>query len=227
MQILLVEDDRELRRFLSKAFREEGYGVTEAENGDRALEKALGVGFGCVVLDVMLPGRDGFSVVTELRARGVFTPVLLLTARDELESRVKGLEGGADDYLTKPFDLAELLARVHALIRRAELRHKDATLKVGDIVLDPLTRRVLQGERLVDLSPREFALLEFLMRNAGRSVSRSRIAEAVWNYQFDPETNVVDVYVNYLRKKLSFAGRSVPIKTIRGVGYRLEKEGAP
>src|SRR5438309_741621 len=134
----------------------------------------------------------------EMRARGVFTPVLLLTARDELEARVRGLEGGADDYLTKPFDLPELLARVHALIRRAELRHKDATLKVGDLVLDPLTRRVTQGERVVDLSPREFALLEFLMRNAGRSVSRSRIAEAVWNYQFDPETNVVDVYVNFV-----------------------------
>ncbi len=225
MQILLVEDDRELRRFLSKAFREEGYGVTEADTGDRALERALGGAFGCIVLDVMLPGRDGFSVVSELRARGIFTPVLLLTARDELEARVKGLEGGADDYLTKPFDLPELLARVHALIRRAELRHQDATLKVGDLVLDPLTRRVTQAERVVDLSPREFALLEFLMRNAGRSVSRSRIAEAVWNYQFDPETNVVDVYVNYLRKKLSFGTRTAPIRTVRGVGYRLDREG--
>src|SRR5206468_1783844 len=124
-----------------------------------------------------------------------------------------------------PFDLPELLARVHALIRRAELRHKDATLKVGDLVLDPLTRRVTQGERVVDLSPREFALLEFLMRNAGRSVSRSRIAEAVWNYQFDPETNVVDVYVNYLRKKLSFGTRTAPIRTVRGVGYRLDAMG--
>ncbi|PYP56555.1 MAG: DNA-binding response regulator [Gemmatimonadetes bacterium] len=226
MQILLVEDDRELRRFLSKAFREEGYGVTEADTGDRALERALGGTYGCVVLDVMLPGRDGFSVVSELRARGVFTPVLLLTARDELEARVKGLEGGADDYLTKPFDLPELLARVHALIRRAELRHQDATLKVDDLVLDPLTRRVTQGERVVDLSPREFALLEFLMRNAGRSVSRSRIAEAVWNYQFDPETNVVDVYVNYLRKKLTFGGRTAPIRTVRGVGYRLDRNAA-
>ena len=222
MQILLVEDDRDLRRFLSQAFREEGYGVTEADTGDRALERALATPYGCIVLDVMLPGRDGFSVVSELRARGVVTPILLLTARDELEARVRGLEGGADDYLTKPFDLAELLARVHALIRRAELRHQDATLKVGDLVLDPLTRRVTQGERVVDLSPREFALLEFLMRNAGRSVSRSRIAEAVWNYQFDPETNVVDVYVNYLRKKLSFGGRAAPIRTVRGVGYRLE-----
>lgn len=222
MQILLVEDDRDLRRFLAKAFREEGYGVTETDSGDGALERALGSSFSCIVLDVMLPGRDGFSVVAELRRRGVTTPVLLLTARDELESRVRGLEGGADDYVTKPFDLPELLARVHALIRRAELRHKDATLAVGGVTLDPLARRVRQEGRLIDLSPREFALLEFLMRNAGRTVSRSRIAEAVWNYKFDPETNVVDVYVNYLRKKLSSGGRAIPIRTVRGVGYRLE-----
>jgi DNA-binding response OmpR family regulator len=222
VQILLVEDDRDLRRFLSKAFREEGYGVSETESGDRGLERALDATYSCIVLDVMLPGRDGFSVVEELRRRGVVTPVLLLTARDELESRVRGLEGGADDYLTKPFDLAELIARVHALIRRAELRHKDTTLKAGNLVLDPLARRVTQGDRVVDLSPREFTLLEFLMRNAGRTVSRSRIAEAVWNYKFDPETNVVDVYVNYLRKKLTFAGQSAPIRTVRGIGYRLE-----
>ena len=225
VQILLVEDDRDLRRFLSKAFREEGYGVTETDSGDRALERALDGTFSCVVLDVMLPGRDGFSVVAELRKRGISTPVLLLTAKDELESRVRGLEGGADDYVTKPFDLPELLARVHALIRRAELRHKDATLQVGDVSLDPLSRRVTQGDRVVDLSPREFTLLEFLMRNAGRTVSRSRIAEAVWNYKFDPETNVVDVYVNYLRKKLSFGGRTAPIKTVRGIGYRLDAAG--
>jgi two-component system OmpR family response regulator len=222
MQILVVEDDRDLRRFLSKAFREEGYGVAEAESGDRALERALDGTYHCIVLDVMLPGRDGFSVVAELRQRRVHTPVLMLTAKDELESRVRGLEGGADDYLTKPFDLSELIARVHALIRRAKLRHTDATLRVGSLVLDPLTRRVTQDGRVVDLSPREFALLEFLMRNAGRTVSRSRIAEAVWNYKFDPETNVVDVYVNYLRKKLTFAGHSPPIRTARGIGYRLD-----
>lgn len=222
MQILIVEDDRDLRRFLRKAFREEGYGVTGAESGDRALDHALGGAYDCIVLDVMLPGRDGFAVVRELRARRDFTPVLLLTARDEIDARVRGLEGGADDYLTKPFDLSELLARVHALIRRAELRHRDATLRVGDIHLDPLTRGVTQDGRRVDLSPREFALLEFLMRNAGRTVSRSRIAEAVWSYKFDPETNVVDVYINYLRKKLTFAGKVPPIRTVRGAGYRLE-----
>jgi two-component system, OmpR family, response regulator len=222
MQVLVVEDDRDLRRFLSKALREEGYGAVEAESGDRALDRALDARYSCIILDVMLPGRDGFDVVTELRTRGVFTPVLMLTAKDEVESRVRGLEVGADDYLTKPFDLAELLARVHALIRRSELRHKDATLRVGSLTLDPLTRHVTQGGRRVDLSPREFALLEFLMRNVGRTVSRSRIAEAVWNYQFDPETNVVDVYVNYLRKKLFVGRRTTPIHTVRGTGYRLD-----
>lgn len=222
MQILVVEDDRDLRRFLCKAFREEGYGVVEAGSGDRALDRALDGAYSCVVLDVMLPGRDGFSVVEELRKRGVLTPVLLLTAKEELASRVRGLQGGADDYLTKPFDLPELLARVHALIRRAEFRHQEATLTLGALTLDPLTRRVVQEGRVVDLSPREFALLEFLMRNAGRTVSRSRIAEAVWNYKFDPETNVVDVYVNYLRKKLSFAGRTLALHTVRGTGYRLD-----
>ena len=223
MQLLLVEDDRDLRRFLGKAFREEGFTVVEVDSGDRALDRGLDGSQQCIILDVMLPGRDGFSVVEELRHRGVVTPVLMLTAKDELESRVRGLDSGADDYLIKPFDLPELIARVNALIRRAELRHKDATVKVGALVLDPLTRRVTHDKRVVDLSPREFSLLEFLMRNAGRTVSRSRIAEAVWNYKFDPETNVVDVYVNYLRKKLDFVGHTPPIRTVRGTGYRLDE----
>lgn len=222
VEILIVEDDRELRRFLGKAFREEGYGVAECESGDGGAERALASTFACIVLDVMLPGRDGFSVVEELRRRGVATPILLLTARDDLESRVRGLEGGADDYLTKPFDLPELLARVHALIRRSTLQHKDSTLRAGDLVLERLTRRVTHAGRPVDLSPREFALLDFLMRNVGRTVSRSRIAEAVWNYQFDPETNVVDVYANYLRRKLAVAAPTVTVTTVRGVGYRLD-----
>ncbi len=188
--------------------------------GDEALDRALGDDYDCIVLDVMLPGRDGFDVLAHLRERGVATPTLLLTARHELEDRVRGLEGGADDYVTKPFDLPELLARVAALIRRAHLRHEHTTLAVGGLRLDPLNRRVTRDDVDVDLTPREFALLEFLMRNAGRTMSRSRIAEAVWNYQFDPETNVVDVYINYLRKKIG-SGNTV-IQTVRGVGYRLE-----
>ena len=222
MQILLVEDDKNLRGFLRKAFREEGCAVDECESGDRAVDYALRRGYDCIVLDIMLPGRDGFSVVEELRRRKVITPILMLTARDEVDSRVQGLELGADDYLSKPFDLAELLARVNALVRRAELRHGDVSLVAGDLTLDPLKREVSRAGRRVDLSPREFALLEFLIRNAGRTVSRSRIAEAVWNYQFDTETNVVDVYINYLRKKLARKDEPAIIHTVRGVGYRLE-----
>ncbi len=223
MRILLVEDDRDLRRFLAKALLEEGYTIDEAASGDEALDRALGFDYACIVLDVMLPRLDGFEVITHLRGGGVPTPILLLTAKHELDDRVRGLEGGADDYVTKPFDLPELLARVAALIRRAHMRHEDTTLAVGHLVLDPLKRRLTSGDRPVDLSPREFALLEFLMRNAGRTVSRSRIAEAVWNYQFDPETNVVDVYINYLRKKVISESTGAAIKTVRGVGYRLEK----
>lgn len=220
MRVLLVEDDRILRTFLRRAFREEGYAVDEATSGEQALEASAG--YDCVVLDLMLPGRDGFEVVRELRARGDHTPILVLTARGELTSRVRGLEGGADDYLTKPFDLPELLARVHALVRRARFRHEEAVLRVGTLTLDPLARRVTRDDKTVDLSPREFALLEFLMRNVNRTVSRSRIAEAVWNYQFDTETNVVDVYINYLRKKLGTLTDGTEIRTVRGVGYRLE-----
>lgn len=220
MRILLVEDDRNLRQFLRKAFREEGYVVEEAATGEEALEAAAG--YDCVVLDLMLPGRDGFEVLEELRARGDRTPILMLTARAELANRVRGLEGGADDYLTKPFDLPELLARLHALIRRAKFRHDEVVLRVGDLSLDPLARRVTLGARVVDLTPREFALLEFLMHNANRTVSRSRIADAVWNYRFDTETNVVDVYINYVRKKLGPMADGTEIRTVRGVGYRLE-----
>ncbi len=221
MRVLLVEDDRSLRAFLRKAFREEGYATDEAESGDRALARALEREYACIVLDVMLPGRDGFSVVEALRKRQIATPVLLLTARHELDDRVRGLEVGGDDYLTKPFDLPELMARVTALIRRSDLRNQGAVLAIGDLRLDRLAHSVTRGGRAIDLTPREFSLLEFLMQNAGRAVSRARIADAVWNYQFDSETNVVDVYVNYLRKKLRGVGPDGLIQTVRGVGYRL------
>jgi DNA-binding response OmpR family regulator len=222
MRILLVEDDSNLRTFLRKAFREEGYSVDQASAGDEGLAAALRTKHDCIVLDLMLPGMDGFAVVRELRDRGIHTPVLMLTARGELTDKVKGLEGGADDYLTKPFDLAELLARLQALIRRAQFKREDSSLAVGVVTLNVATRAVTVAGRSIDLSPREFSLLEFLMRNAGRTMSRSRIAEAVWNYQFDSGTNVVDVYVNYLRKKLGEVPDGTEILTVRGVGYRLE-----
>ncbi len=222
MRVLLVEDDDNLRAFLRKAFREEGYTVDQAAVGDAGLAAALDSKYDCIVLDLMLPGIDGFEIVRELRDRGLHTPVLMLTARGELTDKVKGLEGGADDYLTKPFDLAELLARVQAVIRRAQFKREDSALKVGALKLDVAARSLTVAGRSIDLSPREFALLEFLMRNAGRTMSRSRIAEAVWNYQFDSGTNVVDVYVNYLRKKLGEVPDGTEIVTVRGVGYRLE-----
>lgn len=222
MQILLVEDDPNLRAFLRKAFREEGYAVDQASTGNDGLASALSTKYDCVVLDLMLPGMDGFAIVQELRKRSVHTPVLMLTARGDLTDRVRGLEGGADDYLTKPFDLAELLARLQALIRRAQFKREDSALVVGVLRLNVATRAVSVASKNVDLSPREFSLLEFLMRNAGRTMSRSRIAEAVWNYQFDSGTNVVDVYINYLRKKLGEVSDGTEIVTVRGVGYRLE-----
>jgi DNA-binding response OmpR family regulator len=222
MRILLVEDDNNLRAFLHKAFREEGYAVNQAAAGDAGLAAALDSKYDCIVLDLMLPGMDGFEIVRELRDRGLHTPVLMLTARGELTDKVKGLEGGADDYLTKPFDLAELLARVQAVIRRAQFKREDSALKVGVLKLDVPARALTVAGRSIDLSPREFALLEFLMRNAGRTMSRSRIAEAVWDYQFDSGTNVVDVYINYLRKKLGEIPDGTEILTVRGVGYRLE-----
>jgi two-component system OmpR family response regulator len=223
MRILLVEDDPNLRAFLRKAFREEGYSVDHAAAGDEGLAAALSTEYDCVVLDLMLPSMDGFAIVRELRGRGIHTPVLMLTARGELTDKVRGLEGGADDYLTKPFDLAELLARLQALIRRTRFEREDSGIKVGVLELNVATRIVTVAGATVDLSPREFSLLEFLMRNAGRTMSRSRIAEAVWNYQFDSGTNVVDVYINYLRKKLGELPDGTEIVTVRGVGYRLEE----
>lgn len=220
--VLLVEDDRNLRLFLRKALHEEGVTVDEAATGEAALVAVASKAYDCLVLDVMLPERDGFDVLTTVRAAGLNTPVLMLTARTEVAHRVRGLEGGADDYLGKPFDLSELLARIQALVRRSKLGGADPVLRVGPLALNPLTRRVTFGARTIDLSPREFSLLEFLMRNAGRTVSRSRIAEAVWNYQFDPQTNVVDQYITYLRRKLGNDASCPEIVTVRGVGYRLE-----
>lgn len=221
-RVLIIEDDRNLRGFLHKAFREEGYVVRDAASGDDGLAVGLAEAFDCIVLDRMLPGLDGMQVLRELRARGSRTPILMLTARGEMAERVKGLDAGADDYLPKPFDLPELLARVQALIRRARLTSDDVVIRIGQLSIDPVARRVTIGSRAVELSPRELALLEFMARNVGRTLSRARIAESVWNYQFDPETNVVDVYVNYLRRKLGTMPDGTEIVTVRGVGYRLE-----
>jgi len=220
VRILVVEDDRKVTEFIRKGLAEEGHAVDVAVDGDGGLAAALDGVHDVVVLDVMLPGRSGLQVVRELREKGIRTPVLLLTARDAVEDRVRGLDAGADDYLTKPFAFAELLARLRALLRRgAETRQP--LLQVADLVLDPSTRSVRRGGAPVSLTNREFALLEYLMRNRGRVLTRTMIAEHVWDYSFDSSTNVIDVYVNYLRKKIDAGREPKLLHTVRGVGYVL------
>jgi heavy metal response regulator len=223
VRVLLVEDDRKVASFIQKGLSEEGYAVDLAADGEMGLAMGLDRLHDVIVLDVMLPGKPGFQVLRELRQARVATPVLLLTARDTVEDKVRGLDAGADDYLTKPFAFAELLARVRALLRR-RTADRAPVLQVDDLVLDPATRTVKRGEETIPLTNREFSLLEYLMRNAGRVLTRTAIAEHVWNYSFDSETNVIDVYVNYLRKKVDAAERRKLIHTVRGVGYVLKAD---
>ena len=223
MRILLVEDDGKVASFIRKGMEEEGYAVDVAADGETGLQMGLDRLHDLVILDVMLPRKPGFQVVRELRQVKVATPVLMLTSRDTIEDKVQGLDAGADDYLTKPFAFAELLARVRALLRRgAEARAPK--LQVADLILDPATRSVTRSGRPITLTNREFALLEYLMRNAGRVLGRTMIADHVWDYNFDSGTNVIDVYVNYLRKKID-ADREVKLlHTVRGAGYVLKAE---
>jgi two-component system OmpR family response regulator len=221
MRFLIVEDELKMARALRRGLEHEGHAVEVAADGEDGLRLGRSSGFDVIVLDVMLPGRDGFSICRELRAAGVWTPVLMLTARDAVEDRIRGLDAGADDYLVKPFAFGELLARLRALVRRGP-SDRPPVLEVGDLRLDPAAHTVERAEVAVDLTTREFALLEFLMRHAGEAVSRTRILEQVWDMNYDGFSNVVDVYVGYLRKKLEEPfGRSM-IRTVRGVGYSLE-----
>lgn len=218
MRILIVEDNPRIARFLEKGLREEGYTVAVAEDGDTAYHRFLEEGYDAAVVDVMLPGRSGTELVRDLRRAGSQLPVLLLTARDRVEDKVEGLDAGADDYLTKPFDFAELSARLRALLRRGT-SGAPASLRAGGIELDPTMREVTRDGTPVALTPKEFALLEFLLRNAGRPLSRTMIMEHVWGIRFDPGTNVVDVFINSLRNKLDPERKL--IGTVRGFGYVL------
>lgn len=224
MKVLVVEDEKRILQFVTKGLEEAGFSVDTCETGDAGLDRAASQSYDAVVLDIMLPGRDGLSVLRQLREKKNAVPVILLTARTALDERVEGLNLGADDYLTKPFYVEELIARLHALGRRATGQSL-TVLQAGEIVVNLVTREVTNGASAVRLTAREFALLEYLMRSPGRVYSRTQILEHVWGYDFDPNTNLVDVHIQRLRKKLGAAGDSL-IETIRGVGYRFRKTQA-
>lgn len=219
MRILVIEDDSQIASFITTGLQQAGFAVDHAADGDEGLRLAVTEPYDAVVVDVMLPKRDGLSVVEELRRRKINTPVLILSARRSVDDRIKGLQKGGDDYLTKPFAFAELLARVQALIRRAHREIEPTSITSGDMTLDLLTREVTRAGQRLELQPREFALLEYLMRNAGRVISKTMILEHVWDYHFDPQTNVVDVLVSRLRSKVDKDQSEKRIQTIRGVGY--------
>ena len=222
MRVLVAEDDEVIADFVSQGLREAGYAVDVASTGTDALKKALEGGYDAAVIDVMLPGLDGLSVIEQLRAKRQQTPVLILSARHTVDDRVKGLQAGGDDYLTKPFAFAELLARLQALLRRSAGATEPTRLVVGDLTLDLLSRKVERAGRLIELRPREFALLEYLMRHPGRVLSKTMILSHVWGYSFDPGTNVVDVLVSRLRDQIDEGFATKMIHTVRGAGYVLK-----
>ena len=223
MKILVVEDEKKVASFIKRGLEEEKFEVDTAFDGDEGMKLALEGGYNLIILDVMLPKRDGLSVVKELRARKMMVPVLMLTAKDSLEDIVAGLNSGSDDYLSKPFAFAELLARVRALLRRSELE-RGAEIRFADLRLDPVTHKVWRKDKEIDLTAMEYSLLEFFMRNPNQVLTRTTIAEHVWDYVFDSFTNIIDVYVNYLRKKVDRDADTKLIHTVRGVGYILREE---
>jgi len=223
MRLLVVEDEKKVARFIKKGLEEEGYAVDLAFDGEEGLVRVLDQVHDLIILDIALPKIDGLQVLQKLRQRKVSTPVLLLTVRATIEDKVLGLDSGADDYLPKPFAFQELLARIRALLRR-KVEVGPPLLRVEDLILDPARHLVTRDEERIDLTSKEFALLEYLLRNAGRVVTRAMISEHVWNYDFDTETNVIDVYINYLRRKIDSGREKKLIHTVRGSGYVLKSE---
>jgi two-component system, OmpR family, response regulator len=226
MRILIIEDDDETAAYLVKGLKETGYAVDRAPDGREGLFLATSESYDAMVVDRMLPGMDGLAIVQSLRAQGNGTPVLILSALGAVDDRVRGLQAGGDDYLTKPYAFSELLARLQALLRRHKPGSGDTTLKVGDLELDLLSRTAKRGGKPIDLLPREFRLLEFLMRHAGQVVTRTMLLERVWDYHFDPQTNVIDVHVSRLRQKIDRGFTPAMLHTVRGAGYRLSAEPA-
>jgi two-component system, OmpR family, response regulator len=225
-RILVVEDDSDTRNYLAKGLREEGFLVEATGSGHEGLMHAVTGGFDLMVLDRMLPDLDGLSLLRSARAAGVRAPVVMLTALSAIDERVRGLRAGADDYMVKPFSFAELTARLEALMRRpAEARPEETTLVCGDLELDLIARSTRRGERRIDLLPREFQMLEYMMRRKGRVVTRTMLLEGVWDYRFDPKTNVIDVHISRLRRKIDAEGEPALIRTVRGSGYTISEPG--
>lgn len=222
MRILVVEDEKKVASFIKRGLEEEGYTVDVAYDGDEGLDLAEHTPYDLILMDVMLPKKDGITVIREMRGRDIATPVLCLTAKDTVDDIVQGLDSGSDDYLTKPFAFAELLARVRALIRRGT-QDRGAELRFADLRLDPVTHKVWRSEKEIDLTSKEYALLEYMMRNPNQVLTRTMIAEHVWDYTFDSFTNIIDVYINYLRKKVDRDFDQKLIHTVRGVGYVLKE----
>ncbi len=220
MRVLLVEDETKMLAFLKQGLEEQCYAVDIADNGEDGLHWALNFSYDVIVLDIMLPKKDGLTVCRELRNQRIITPVLMLTARDAVDDRVTGLDCGADDYLVKPFAFRELLARIRALTRRDSYQ-KSTTLVIGDLILDTVTHTVQRSNQIIDLSTKEYILLEFLMLHPNQVLTRSVIAEHVWSYEYTPDSNVLDVYIRYLRKKIDDDHEEKYIRTIRGTGYQL------
>ncbi|MGH2712373.1 MAG: response regulator transcription factor [Thermoleophilaceae bacterium] len=224
MRVLIVDDDVKMAAAIRRGLRFEGLVVDVASGGEQALRMVGPTEYDAIVLDVMMPGLDGFETCRRLRAEGVWVPVLMLTARHAVEDRVRGLDGGADDYLTKPFSLAELLARLRALARRGPLE-RPTVLEVGELRLDPATREVWRGEHRIDLSAREFALFETFMRRPGQVLTQLQLLESAWDLGYEQRSNVVEVYVRYLREKIDRPFGAKSLETVRGAGYRLRKDG--
>jgi two-component system OmpR family response regulator len=223
VRVLVVEDEARIARVLKRGLEEEGYAVDIAGDGPEGLWMATSNPYEAVILDVMLPGFDGFEVCRKMREAGIWAPVMMLTARDEIEDRVQGLDAGADDYLVKPFSLLELAARLRALARRDD-RSRPTVLVERDLKLDPAAKRVWRGDQEIDLSPKEFSLLELFLKHPGAVLTRSQIIDAVWDFAYDGGSNVVDQYVNYLRRKVDRPFGYNDIETVRGMGYRLRHE---
>lgn len=223
MRILLIEDDLKIASFITKGMKESGFAVDHASNGEDGLHMALTENYDAAIIDIMLPKLDGLTLIEDIRRKNINMPVIILSAKRSVDDRVKGFQKGSDDYLTKPFAFTELLARVQALIRRASGVSEPTGLELGDLSMNLLSREVKRGKKKIELQPLEFALLEYLLRNAGRVVSRTMIMEHVWDYNFDPQTNVVDVRICKLRDKIDKDFSTKLIHTIRGVGYVLKE----